>query len=208
MNTDGLIVIIKKIEEIMEENKQYLTDLDMPIGDSDHGINMARGFSAVVKKLSEAVPDDAGTIFKQIGMTLVSQVGGSSGPLYGTAFMNAGKYAAGKTELAKEDFPEIIKAGIDGVKLRGKAEPGDATMLDAMLPAYEAALEAYNSGSDIKAMAAAAATAAQAGAESTVPMIAKKGRASYVGERGIGHMDPGAASFALIMKAVENGVIS
>jgi len=202
MNTAQVIELIKKISQTIEANKDMLTELDMPIGDSDHGINMARGFAAVEAKLADNDYTDIGALLKQAGMTLVSQVGGSAGPLYGTAFMNVGKLLTGKSETDDKDLEDILKVAIEGVQMRGKAVAGEATMLDAMIPAYNAVCDAFASGLSVKEAAKKAADAAEQGAESTIPMVATKGRASYVGERGIGHKDPGATSFALIMKVI------
>jgi len=202
MNTQKVVELILKIAEKIEENRDYLTELDMPIGDSDHGINMARGFAAVTEKLKAAEQKDIGTVLKMTGMTLVSQVGGSAGPLYGTAFMYAGKLLDGKQEVTCNDFPEILKTAIDGVQMRGKAVLGEATMLDAMIPSYEAAESAVSQGLGAHEILAKVCAAAKKGAESTILMVATKGRASYVGERGIGHQDPGATSFSLIMETI------
>lgn len=194
-----LISILEGMNGIIQENKDFLTQLDMPIGDSDHGINMARGFQAVADKLPSLAEKDAGTILKTVGMTLVSTVGGASGPLYGTAFMKAAVVANGKTELTMEDFLAMLDAAVEGVKFRGKSTTGEQTMLDAMVPALEAMKSASGSAGEILA---AGLAAAQAGVENTKGMIATKGRASYLGERSLGHQDPGATSFALLLSVI------
>lgn len=194
-----LISILEGMNGIIQENKDFLTQLDMPIGDSDHGINMARGFQAVADKLPSLAEKDAGTILKTVGMTLVSTVGGASGPLYGTAFMKAAVVANGKMELTMEDFLAMLDAAVEGVKFRGKSTTGEQTMLDAMVPALEAMKAASGSVGEILA---AGLAAAQAGVENTKGMIATKGRASYLGERSLGHQDPGATSFALLLSVI------
>lgn len=194
-----LISILEGMNGIIQENKDFLTQLDMPIGDSDHGINMARGFQAVADKLPSLAEKDAGTILKTVGMTLVSTVGGASGPLYGTAFMKAAVVANGKTELTMEDFLAMLDAAVEGVKFRGKSTTGEQTMLDAMVPALETMKAASGSVGEILA---AGLAAAQAGVENTKGMIATKGRASYLGERSLGHQDPGATSFALLLSVI------
>lgn len=198
----------KKITELMEkisdkiiEQKEFLTELDAPIGDSDHGINMAKGFTEVKKKLSDLVSQDIGTIFKTTGMTLVSTVGGSSGPLYGTAFMKMGMILAAKRTVSFSEFMEAFAAGIEGVKQRGHSTTGEKTMLDAMVPAMDAMNEVYEKSQDAKAAFAAGVQAAEAGVAYTKTIIATKGRASYVGERSIGHQDPGATSFTFMLRA-------
>ena len=194
ISTQQLLEMIKEMSAIIQQNKDFLTELDMPIGDSDHGINLARGFLAVEAKLPTLEGKDAGTILKTVGMTLVSTVGGASGPLYGTAFMKAGAKMAGKQELGLADLVEMLNEAVEGIKMRGKATLGEQTMLDAMVPALEA-LKASGT-------LAAALAAAQEGVEKTKDMIATKGRASYLGERSLGHQDPGATSFTLLLSVI------
>jgi dihydroxyacetone kinase-like protein len=189
-----LIEIITEMAQVIQQNKDFLTELDMPIGDSDHGINLARGFQAVVAKLPTLADKDAGTILKTVGMTLVSTVGGASGPLYGTAFMKAGAKMMGKTELTMDDLIVMLHEAVEGIKMRGKATTGEQTMLDAMVPALEALKESRS--------LTAALAAAQDGVERTKDMIATKGRASYLGERSLGHQDPGATSFTLLLGVI------
>ena len=178
----------------MEAEKDFLTQLDNEIGDGDHGINLERGFKAVLEKLPEVENGDIGGLFKGVGMQLVSHVGGASGPLYGTAFMKAGNILKGKTEASAADFAAAMEAAIGGIKMRGKSEPGEKTMLDALCPAYKALSEAIDGGAELKEALEKAVDAAKEGVEYTKTIIATKGRASYLGERSIGHQDPGATS--------------
>lgn len=197
-----VITIIEAIADQIIEEADFLTELDNPIGDSDHGINMARGFTEVKKKLASQQNNDIGTILKTVGMTLVSTVGGASGPLYGTAFMKAGMVLAGKNEMNFEDFLAAMDAAAEGIKMRGKATVEEKTMLDAVIPALDAMKSAYESGSDGKAAAAAGVKAAEKGVEHTKDIVATKGRASYVGERSLGHQDPGATSFTYMLQVI------
>ena len=200
-----VIAVLKDIIAVIEENAQFLTDLDAAVGDNDHGINMARGFKKVGADLPALEGKDIGAILKKAGMDLVSTVGGSSGPLYGTAFMKAGAKAAGKNEIGMEDFLAMMDEAIGGVQLRGKAVRGEKTMLDAMIPAQEAMKAAAAGGADTSAVLQAGVKAAEEGVEYTKTIIATKGRASYLGERSLGHQDPGATSFTLILKAIAAG---
>ena len=200
MNSAKLIEILNKIGDKIIEQKDYLTELDRPIGDNDHGINMAKGFGEVQKKLPALADKDIGTILKTTGMALVSTVGGSSGPLYGTAYMKMGMALNGKTEITFDDFLTAFQTGIDGVMQRGRSTVEEKTMLDAMVPAINAMKEVWAEKADVKAALEAGAAAAEAGCEHTKELIATKGRASYVGERGIGHQDPGATSFMFMIQ--------
>ncbi len=192
---NDVLKIVDKIVEVIKENKEYLTELDAAIGDADHGINLDRGFDAVKQKLT-TLPEttDIGTILRTIGMTLVSTVGGASGPLYGTAFMRAGQVVQGKNELSEEDIVKIFEAALDGIKQRGKAEAGDKTMIDSIEPAYKALKESLENNIALPEALNRAANAAKEGMEYTKNISARKGRASYLGERSIGHLDPGATS--------------
>ena len=194
---------ISRIAERIIDNKEYLTELDREIGDADHGVNMARGFQAVLEKVPQD-SDDVGAVLKKTGMTLLSTVGGASGPLYGTAFMEAGKAVAGKERLEAADVPAILDAAIAGIQKRGKAAQGEKTMLDALIPALETYREKLESGSDLSEVMDAACAAARDGVEFTKTIRATKGRASYLGDRSIGHQDPGATSATLIMEAVRD----
>ena len=182
------------------EQRDYLVDLDRAIGDGDHGENMDRGFKAAVEALGQAQPASVAEVLKTVAKTLMSTVGGAAGPLYGTAFLRASK-AAGDGELDGAGVAAVIAGALDGIQARGKATTGEKTMVDAWTPALEAARAAAESGSDGAAVLEAAATAAESGAAATEPMRATKGRASYLGERSIGHLDPGAVSTSLILRA-------
>jgi len=200
--TDDVLTCLHRMADVIEENKKYLTKLDSAIGDADHGINMNRGFQAVLKKVSSAEDKDAGTILKTAGMALVSSVGGAGGPLYGTAFMQAGMAVAGKHELEAKDVHDALESALQGVVMRGKASPGDKTMVDAITPAVDAMGRALDEGADTTGALTAAAEAARQGMKDTIPMLAKKGRASYLGERSIGHQDPGATSSYLLIQVM------
>jgi dihydroxyacetone kinase-like protein len=189
---------MKRFAADVAENRQYLTKLDGAIGDGDHGTNMDRGMKKALERLEATDGDDIGASLKAVGMALVSSVGGAAGPLYGTLFLQMGQAAAGRSELDLAGFTDALDAGVQGVIKRGKAEPGDKTMLDALGPALEALREA--SGDDVAEGLSRAADAAREGMESTVPMVARKGRASYLGERSAGHQDPGATSSHLLLK--------
>ena len=182
------------------EQRDYLVDLDRAIGDGDHGENMDRGFKAAVEALGQAQPASVAEVLKTVAKTLMSTVGGAAGPLYGTAFLRASK-AAGDGELDGAGVAAVIAGALNGIQARGKATTGEKTMVDAWTPALEAACAAAEAGSDPVAVLEAAATAAEAGAAATEPMRATKGRASYLGERSIGHLDPGAVSTSLILRA-------
>jgi dihydroxyacetone kinase-like protein len=195
------IACIRQIQVVLQEQRQYLTRLDSPIGDGDHGINMDRGFSAVIARLDPAAPD-VGAVLKLVASTLISTVGGAAGPLYGTAFLRAGATLAGKQAASVADCVTAMNAAVQGIRDRGKATTGEKTMLDALVPAQEALAAAAAAGLDLPAAFAQVAAAAEAGAAATIPMLATKGRASYLGERSIGHQDPGATSAAFLLRAV------
>ena len=182
------------------EQRDYLVDLDRAIGDGDHGENMDRGFKAAVEALGQAQPGSVAEVLKTVAKTLMSTVGGAAGPLYGTAFLRASK-AAGDGDLDGAGAAAVIAGALDGIQARGKATTGEKTMVDAWTPALDAARAAAESGADAVATLQAAATAAEAGAAATEPLRATKGRASYLGERSIGHLDPGAVSTSLILRA-------
>jgi dihydroxyacetone kinase-like protein len=187
---------------VLADNKGYLTDLDSAIGDADHGINMDRGFTKVMEKLPTVADKDIGNILKTVGMTLISSVGGASGPLYGTFYMRGGMAADAKEELDGDDLVNVLQGAVDGIIQRGRAQPGDKTMVDALLPALAALKQAVADGQDVRAAVAAAVAAAEQGMKDTIPLQARKGRASYLGERSIGHQDPGATSSHLILNAL------
>lgn len=194
---------IRAFAASIAENKEYLTELDSAIGDADHGINMNRGMQAVLGKLDQAPAGqpDVGALLKTVGMTLVSTVGGAGGPLYGTLFLQMGTATAGKAELSADDWAAALAAGVAGVQKRGKAERGDKTMLDALLPAVDALQAAVADGAGLDGALAASAAAAQDGMKATIPLVARKGRASYLGERSANHQDPGATSSWLLVRA-------
>lgn len=202
ITTVDVLACLRQMADVIHENKEYLTDLDAAIGDADHGINMDRGFQAILKKLPSVEDKDAGTIVKTAGMTLVSSVGGAGGPLYGTAFMQAGMAIAGKYELKAEDMLAILDAALKGVIMRGRANLDDKTMVDAITPAVNAMREALGNGAGTVEALEQAAAAAEKGMKDTIPMLAKKGRASYLGERSIGHQDPGATSSYLLINTM------
>jgi dihydroxyacetone kinase-like protein len=182
------------------DNKEYLTRLDSAIGDADHGINMDRGMKAVQGKLDGLEGDDIGALLKTVGMTLVSTVGGAGGPLYGTLFLQMGVATTGKSELEPEDWAAALTAAVEGVQMRGKAEPGDKTMVDALIPAKDSFSASVAEGASFEEALRRSAEAAEAGVQATIPLVAKKGRASYLGERSAGHQDPGATSSYLLLK--------
>ena len=185
------------------ENKDFLTDLDREIGDADHGVNMARGFTEVLAAIPQD-ETDLGVVLKKVGMTLLSKVGGASGPLYGTAYMKAAGVVAGKTEVTAEDGKAIFEAVIGGIQMRGKAVKGEKTMLDALIPAQEAYNAAVDGGDDAVTALTKAVEAAKEGVEFTKTIAATKGRASYLGERSIGHQDPGATSATITLECIRD----
>ncbi|MGQ0604026.1 MAG: dihydroxyacetone kinase subunit DhaL [Anaerolineales bacterium] len=204
ISRDAVIEWIKAYAAVIETNKNYLVQLDSDIGDGDHGANMHRGMQAVVTKLPTVADKDIGTMLKTVGMTLVSTVGGASGPLYGTMFMQMGTAATGKMELTLADWAAMLEAGLNGVIMRGKANPGDKTMVDALAPALIALKESAANGAALVEALRQSAAAAEHGTRDTIPLVAKKGRASYLGERSAGHQDPGATSSTLLLQtAVE-----
>lgn len=200
VSTDDLVAWIRAFRDAVQQHKDELTRLDSEIGDADHGSNMARGLDAVVAKL-EPAPATAAELFKTVGMTLVSSVGGASGPLYGTLFLRMGP-ALSSDEVDATALGAALRAGVEGVVARGKAERGDKTLIDALSPALEAWDAAAGDGP--AAAARAAAEAAARGRDATEPLIARKGRASYLGERSAGHLDPGATSATLLLEALRD----
>jgi phosphoenolpyruvate---glycerone phosphotransferase subunit DhaL len=203
---EQIVKWLQAIGHVMEANKEFLTQLDAAIGDADHGINMERGFKKVNSQLSTIADKDIGSIFKSTGMALISSVGGASGPLYGTLFLRAGTVASGKHELNTTELAGVLKAGLSGVIERGKAQVGDKTMVDALTPAVKAFEQAAEDGAGIAEALGQTVAAAEQGMKDTIPLIARKGRASYLGERAIGHQDPGATSVYLIIKALHDAV--
>jgi dihydroxyacetone kinase-like protein len=201
VSRDNLLAWINLLQQVYAENKQYLTQLDSAIGDADHGINMDRGFTSVKAELEKAGEQDISGTLKTVAMSLIRTVGGASGPLYGTFFMRASAVCANKAELSPADVVALFEAGLEGVLQRGKAELNDKTMVDAQRPALEAMKQALANGADLKAILQQGLAAAEQGMKNTIPLQAKKGRASYLGERSIGHQDPGATSSYLLLKA-------
>ncbi|GAA2817904.1 dihydroxyacetone kinase subunit DhaL [Kribbella solani] len=201
MGVESFVGWLRDVAGAMHENAGYLTELDSAIGDADHGANMDRGFQAVVAVLDESSFGSADELLKKAGMTLVSKVGGASGPLYGTFFLRFGTALAGVDPITPEAIGTALHAGVEGVLARGKAELGDKTMYDAWAPALDAYDAAVAGGADLGAALTAAAEAAAKGRDGTVPMVARKGRASYLGERSVGHQDPGATSSTLIVES-------
>lgn len=202
IDTAALAEWIRRFRDVIAEKRDWLTELDSAIGDADHGANMARGMDAVVAKLDGGVPETVDELLKTVGMTLVSSVGGASGPLYGTLFLRMGMAAGPVIELDATGLAGALRAGLDGIVARGKAEAGDKTMFDAMAPAVDALDAAIAGGADLAAGMTTAAAAAAAGRDATEPLVARKGRASYLGERSAGHIDPGAASTTLLFEAL------
>jgi len=192
---------VRRFATLVAENRDHLTELDAAIGDADHGSNMDRGMKAAVAALDENPPATAGALFTKVGMTLVSTVGGASGPLFGTFFLRMGTSFGESDTTTPGDFAAALRAGLGGVVARGKAEPGDKTMYDALAPAVDALDGALEEQSPLAAGLKAARDAAQAGRDATIPLLARKGRASYLGERSVGHQDPGATTVALLLEA-------
>ena len=186
---------------VITEHRAELVALDTAIGDADHGTNMDRGMRAAVEKLGATEGDDIGALLKAVAMTLISKVGGAAGPLYGTLFLQMGTAAAGKEELDLAGWTAALEAGIKGVQSRGKAEPDDKTMIDALLPALDALKAAEGEGASLGDALRRSADAAEEGMKATIPLEARKGRASYLGPRSVGHQDPGATSSQLLLEA-------
>jgi phosphoenolpyruvate---glycerone phosphotransferase subunit DhaL len=201
---EAVVAWLRAFANAVAANREYLTELDAAIGDADHGSNMDRGTQAVVGRLDalgELSRDDVGSLLKTVGMSLVSTVGGAAGPLYGTLFLQMGSAARQEAELTVAQWAAALEAGVKGVQMRGKAELEDKTMLDALLPAAEALSSAAASGLSLADAMRKAAEAAEHGMKATIPLVARKGRASYLGERSAGHQDPGATSSWLLMEA-------
>ncbi|HZU70356.1 MAG TPA: dihydroxyacetone kinase subunit DhaL [Ktedonobacteraceae bacterium] len=202
MTNEDTLRWLTRIADVLHENRTYLTELDSAIGDADHGINMDRGFTAVRGKFPDMQSMDMAGQLRTVGSTLVSTVGGASGPLYGTAFLRAAGAAANKQELTAADVVAMLDAFTGGIVARGKAQPGEKTMVDALSPAVAAAKQALDEGASLAEITQRAASAAEEGMKATIPLQATKGRASYLGERSIGHQDPGATSSWLILRSL------
>jgi len=203
-----ILAWLERYAGIVAEQKQYLTRLDAAIGDGDHGINMDRGFQTVLVKLAPVRDKDAGTLLKTTGMALVGSVGGAGGPLYGTFFLRAGTALDGKSEVSDTELVSALEAGLKGVVERGKANRNDKTMVDALAPAIERARQYVDEGAPLEEALAAAADAAEEGMKATIPLKALKGRASYLGDRSIGHQDPGATSSYLMLRALSDSLVA
>jgi dihydroxyacetone kinase-like protein len=204
ISKNKLIAWLEKLSRVMKDNRDLLTELDAAIGDGDHGINMARGFDKVLEKLPTMKEKDIGTILKSVGMVLMSSVGGASGPLYGTVSMKAGMALAGQQEIDASGLVTLFEAGVEGIRQRGRAERGDKTMLDVWAPVLDTVEAAIADGASLKDALARAVEAAEKGVQDTIPLQARKGRASYLGERSIGHRDPGAMSSYLMIRALHD----
>ena len=202
ISKDKLIAWLEKLSGVMTDNRNFLTELDAAIGDADHGINMDRGFGKVLETLPSFRDKDVGTILKTVGMTLMSSVGGASGPLYGTFFMKAGMALDGKKEIDAPGLVAFLEAGIQGILQRGRPEQGDKTMYDVWAPVLETVEAGVDGGATVEDALAGAVKAAEKGVQDTIPLQARKGRASYLGERSIGHRDPGAMSSCLMIRAL------
>jgi len=193
---------VRALAELVTDQRDHLNDLDAAVGDADHGTNMHRGLTAAVAALDQAGPGTPGALLTSVGMTLVSTVGGASGPLFGTLFLRMGTALGSADTVTPGSLATALRAGLDGVVSRGKAEGGDKTMYDALAPAVQALEEASADSAGLLPSLQDAAAAAAAGRDATGAMLARKGRASYLGERSIGHVDPGAASIALLLSAL------
>ena len=197
------VSFVRGFAEAVAANREYLTQLDAEIGDADHGINMDRGMRAVLPKVEALTDQDISGLFRTVAMALISTVGGASGPLYGTVFLQLSSSLKGESEIELSGWAEAVLAAVSAVRARGKAEPGDKTMVDALLPAGEALREAAAEGATLSEGLARGTEAARQGMEATIPLLARRGRASYLGERSQGHQDPGAPSSWLLMQAAE-----
>ena len=201
VSTEDVLRWLNTLQKVFAENRQQLTDLDSAIGDGDFGISLDRGFTAVQADLSANPPADLRAVFQNVATVLIKTMGGSAGPLLGTFFLRAGATSADKSELAPADVVALFQAGVEGIQQRGKAALGDKTMLDALLPAVDAMRGALEAGSGLAEILERGAVAADAGMRATITMQARKGRASYLGERSVGHPDPGATASHLMLKA-------
>lgn len=202
-----LIVWLEKTAQYMQDNKELLTQLDSAIGDADHGFNMERGFNKVLGKIEELKQSqDVSSLLKNTGMTLISSIGGASGPLYGTFFLQAGIILNEKTELTLEDLKSSLENGLKGIKSRGRASVGEKTMVDVLEPVVTSLTTSIEAKLTIDEALSNMVNVAEKGMKSTTNMIAQKGRASYLGERSVGHQDPGATSSYFILKALKESI--
>jgi phosphoenolpyruvate---glycerone phosphotransferase subunit DhaL len=207
ISSNQILLWIERYAAKIAEQKDYLTQLDSAIGDADHGANMDRGFQAVLAKKAELQKGDIGAALKGVAMTLISKVGGASGALYGTFFLQASTAAQGKSELSASEFGSVLEKGLAGIISRGKAAVGDKTMVDALQPAIKAYRHSVDSGETLEQALTNAVSAAEEGLKSTVPLVARKGRASYLGERSAGHPDPGATSSLLLFRSAAETLV-
>ncbi|MDJ0735533.1 MAG: dihydroxyacetone kinase subunit DhaL [Nostocaceae cyanobacterium] len=207
MTKEQILQWLQEFAAQIEQNKDYLTELDAAIGDADHGINMDRGFKKAIAQLPTVADRNISDVLKTVSMTLISSIGGASGPLYGTWFLRASTSVVGKQELNESDMLKLLQAGLDGVIGRGKAQLGDKTMVDALSPAVEAFREAVADGKQMQEAMQQAVAGAEQGMKDTIPMVAKKGRASYLGERSAGHQDPGATSAYMMLNSLWSTLI-
>lgn len=207
MKSVELLLLLKEISSTIIDNCDMLNDLDRAIGDADHGINMRRGFSHVLPELDNLADADMSTIFNKVAMTLLSKVGGASGPLYATAFMKFATVCKGKDEIDCDLYADMMKSAIEGIKMRGKSDRGSKTILDSLIPYYEAVQLGADSSKTFSEISSIALSASEAGVEYTKSIIATKGRASYLGDRSIGHPDPGAMSSYIIFKMIDDFIM-
>lgn len=206
MNVEQARKVFERVTEAIISHKEYLTELDSAIGDADHGINMSRGFTKAQEKIKAGTYTEVGGVFKDVAMTLMGSVGGASGPLYGTLFMRMSMKFGTKQEVDSADFVEALEEGLKGILALGKAQLEDKTMVDALTPALEAMKAAASNGEDLPTVLEKGIASAEEGMKRTIPLVAKKGRASYLGERSAGHQDPGATSTFLILSAMLEGL--
>ncbi len=206
LDIEDLRKMVSHIAKRIDENKEMLSELDAVAGDGDHGVGMHRGFSAVMNKMERYDNNDLGAFFKMVGMTLISTIGGATGPLFGTIFYNGSRVLAGKTEIGLEDFASAFKSGLEGVKTRGGAQVGDRTMVDSLEPAVMALEKASEEGLSLEEALERATIAAEKGVEATKGLVAKKGRSVYLGERVLGYEDAGATSIYLIFRAMKEAL--
>ena len=202
ITAEHVIKFVETVAARVKEQRDYLTQLDSAIGDADHGVNLDRGFTTVLGKLPSVADKDIGSILKTVGTTLVSTVGGASGPLYGTAFLRAGMATADRFELGADELVAALEAALEGIQTRGKSTRGEKTMIDAIGPGVDALKAARAAGDDLVGSLRKSVAACEEGMKATIPMLATKGRASYLGERSIGHQDPGATSAHLMARAM------
>ena len=207
ISSNQIFAWIERYAAHIAEQKDYLTQLDAAIGDADHGANMHRGLKAVLAKKADLQNNDIGALLKGVAMTLISTVGGASGALYGTFFLQASVSAGSKTELSPSEFGSLLEKGLAGIVLRGKAAIGDKTMIDGLQPAIKAYKSSVESGESLEQALSKAVSAAEVGLKSTVPLVARKGRASYLGERSAGHPDPGATSTLLLFRSAAETLV-